>query len=85
MKYVSYKRQIYYNNSVIIKEVLHLEEYYEEWETSTIYKMDENKEIYGIDEGYRYLDERYGCEFIKPILVEEYNSLSREELIKLFR
>ena len=47
--------------------------------------MDEAKKIYRIDEGYRYIDERYGCEFIKPILVEEYNMLSREELIGLFR
>lgn len=70
---------------LITEEILHLEEYYEEWETSVIYKMDEAKKIYRIDEGYRYIDERYGCEFIKPILVEEYNMLSREELMGLFR
>lgn len=70
---------------LITEDIIHLEEFYEEWETSIIYKMDEAKNIYEINEGYRYVDERYGCEFVKPILVEEYNKLSREELIKLFR
>lgn len=70
---------------LITENIIHLEEFYEEWKTSVIYSMDENNNITRIKEGYRYIDERYGCEFIKPILVEDYNKMSREELIDLFR
>lgn len=69
---------------LIAENIIHLEKLYEEWETSIIYKMDNNN-ILKINEGYRYVDERYGCEFIKPILVEDYDKMSREELISLFR
>ena len=69
---------------LITEEIIHLEEFYEEWETSVVYKMDEAKKIYRINEGYRYIVERYGCEFVRPISVEEYNALSKEELVKLF-
>lgn len=69
---------------LITEDIIHLEEYHENSVTSVIYKMDKNKNIHRIDEGYRYMDDIYEFEFIRPIPVEEYNTLSKEELVKLF-
>lgn len=69
---------------IVAEEIIHLEMYYEEWETSILYQMDENKNIYKLENGLRYIDDYYGCEFVRPIPCEEYESLSKSERIELF-
>lgn len=69
---------------MIAEDVLHLEEFYEEWETSIIYKMNESKEIVESEDRYVYVDERYGVELKKPVLASEYYKLSTSERVALF-
>lgn len=69
---------------LIAEDIIHLEKFYEEWDTSIIYKMDKSKGMIEIKDGYRYIDDRYGCELIRPVLVEEYENLCMDEKIKLF-
>ena len=69
---------------IISDEVYHLEKLYEEWETSILYKMDESKNIVEVEDGYIYVDEKYGCSLSRPVLVSEYDKMSRGEIMELF-